>query len=76
LELAEEAELILCMTGAHRKAVVEMLPSVAGKTYCLDMETDIDDPIGQGMAAYVACAHQIQRFVRLRFDEINLPALS
>jgi protein-tyrosine-phosphatase len=74
LELAEEAELILCMTSAHRKAVVEMLPSVAGKTFCLDMEADIDDPIGKGMPAYVACAHQIQRLVRMRFDEINLPA--
>ena len=73
-ELANEAELIFCMTGAHRKAVVEMLPSVAGKTYCLGSEVDIDDPIGKGMAAYVACATQIQRLVRLRLDQINLPA--
>jgi protein-tyrosine-phosphatase len=74
LELANEAELIFCMTSAHRKAVVEMLPSVAGKTYCLDNEVDIDDPIGKGMPAYVACAKQIQRLVRFRLDEINLPA--
>jgi len=73
-ELANEAEVIFCMTSAHRKAVVEMLPSVAGKTYCLDGEVDVDDPIGKGMAAYVACAKQIQRLVRLRLDEINLPA--
>jgi len=74
MELANEAELIFCMTSAHRKGVVEMLPSVAGKTYCLDNEVDIDDPIGKGMPAYVACAKQIQRLVRLRLDEINLPA--
>jgi len=74
LELANEAELIFCMTSAHRKAVIEMLPSVAGKTYCLDTEVDIADPIGKGMAAYVACAKQIQRLVRLRLDQINLPA--
>lgn len=71
LELAQQAELIFCMTSAHRKAVVEMLPSVEGKTYCLDMQADIDDPIGKGMPAYVACARQIQRLVQLRFDEIN-----
>jgi protein-tyrosine-phosphatase len=69
-ELAAEAELIFCMTSAHRKAVVEMLPSVEGKTYCLSSEIDIDDPIGKGMAAYVDCARQIQQFVRLRLNEV------
>jgi protein-tyrosine-phosphatase len=73
-ELAGEAELIFCMTSAVRKVVLEMLPEVAGKTYCLDMQGDIADPIGKGMAAYIACAHQIQRLVRLRFDEIDFIA--
>ncbi|HZM98788.1 MAG TPA: hypothetical protein VFB70_05315 [Pyrinomonadaceae bacterium] len=75
LELAEQAELIFCMTSAHRKAVVEMLPSVAFKTYCLDAEVDVDDPIGRGMPAYIACARQIQTLVQLRLDEIK-PALA
>src|SRR5689334_14037031 len=35
-ELAQQAEMILCMTGAHRDAVIKMLPDVANKTYCLD----------------------------------------
>jgi protein-tyrosine-phosphatase len=71
-ELAEKAELIFCMTKAHREAVVAMLPAVAGKTYCLDTEADIADPIGKGMPAYIACARQIQRLVRLRMDSIDL----
>jgi len=71
-ELAAEAELIFCMTKAHRKAVVEMLPQVAGKTYCLSDEVDVDDPIGKGMAAYVDCARQIQRLVQLRVSELSL----
>lgn len=71
-ELAEKAELIFCMTKAHRQAVVEMLPAIAGKTYCLDAQEDISDPIGKGMPAYIACARQIQRLVQLRFDEISL----
>jgi protein-tyrosine-phosphatase len=74
-ELAEKAELIFCMTKAHREAVVEMLPAVAGKTYCLDVQTDIPDPIGKGMPAYIACATQIRNLVRLRFDELGLGAL-
>ena len=72
LELAEEAEMILCMTAGQRKAVVEMFPSVAGRTYCLDMEADIGDPIGKGMPAYVTCARQIQDLVRRRLDELSL----
>lgn len=72
LELAEEAELIFCMTAGQRSAVIEMFPSVAGRTYCLDMEVDIGDPIGKGMPAYVACVRQIQDLVRLRFDALDL----
>jgi len=71
-ELAAQAELIFCMTKAHRKAVVEMLPEVEGKTYCLSTEVDVDDPIGKGMAAYVDCARQIQRLVQLRLNELGL----
>jgi len=71
-ELAAEAELIFCMTSAHRKAVIEMIPAVAGKTYCLSSEADIDDPIGKGTAAYVDCAREIRRLVRLRLNEIGI----
>jgi protein-tyrosine-phosphatase len=71
-ELANEAELIFCMTKAQRQAVIEMLPQFASKTYCLHADTDVDDPIGKGMAAYVACARQIQQMVQLRLDELRL----
>ena len=71
-ELASEAELIFCMTKAQRQAVIEMLPQFAGKTYCLHAATDVDDPIGKGPAAYVACARQIQQFVRWRLNELKL----
>lgn len=71
-ELAEQAEMIFCMTSAHRQAVIEMLPSMAGKTYCLDLQGDVEDPIGKGMPAYVACAQRIRAAVQLRFNEIGL----
>ena len=73
-ELAERAELIFCMTSEHRQKVVEMLPSVAGKTYCLDLQSDVEDPIGKGMAAYLACARRIRAAVQVRFNEIGLAA--
>jgi len=72
VELANQADLILCMTSAHRKAIVEMIPSVAGKTYCLDHEADIEDPIGKGLEAYLNCALRIRDLVRLRFDELGV----
>ena len=73
-ELVQQAEMIFCMTSAHRKAVIEMLPAAAHKTYCLDVQADIDDPIGKGIEAYLHCARRIHDLVRLRFDELGLKA--
>jgi protein-tyrosine-phosphatase len=73
-ELAQQAEMIFCMTNAHRDAVIKLLPAVANKTYCLDAQSDVDDPIGKGMEAYLNCAQRIHDLVRLRFDELNLKA--
>ena len=73
-ELAQQAEMIFCMTSAHREAVIKLLPAVANKTYCLDTQSDVDDPIGKGMEAYLNCAQRIHDLVRLRFDELNLKA--
>jgi protein-tyrosine-phosphatase len=73
-ELAREAEIIFCMTRAQRDAVVKMLPAIANKTHCLDEQTDVDDPIGKGMEAYLNCARRIHDLVRLRLDELNLKA--
>jgi len=72
LELAEQAEMIFCMTSAQRKAVLEMIPSISGKTYCLDAQGDVEDPIGKGMQAYLVCARQLQSLIRSRFDDLSL----
>ncbi|HUS10905.1 MAG TPA: hypothetical protein VMZ30_10595, partial [Pyrinomonadaceae bacterium] len=72
VELAEQAERIFCMTSAHRQAVIEMIPSVAWKTYCLDHEGDIGDPIGKGMEAYLNCALRVRTLIRQRFDQLGL----
>jgi protein-tyrosine-phosphatase len=72
VELAEQAERIFCMTSAHRQAVMEMIPSVAWKTYCLDHEGDIEDPIGKGLDAYLNCAQRLHELLRMRFDELGL----
>jgi len=71
VDLANQAEVIFCMTSAHRKAVIDMLPTVAWKTHCLDDKADVADPLGKGLDAYVNCARGIQELVRLRFDELG-----
>ena len=73
-ELAQEAETIFCMTTAVREAVIKMLPAVANKTYCLDAVSDIPDPLGKGMEAYLSCARRIYDLVRLRLNELDLKA--
>lgn len=73
--LAHKVETIFCMTQAHRSAIIDMFPSVAGKTQCLDPHGDIADPLGSEQAAYVQCAVHIQNLIRLRLDEMNLDAV-
>lgn len=74
VELAHQVGTIFCMTRAHREAVIDMIPSVAGKTHCLDPEADIEDPIGSGLEAYLKCASHIHRLIRWRLDEAQLNA--
>ena len=71
-KLACQVEKIFCMTQAHRKAVIDLVPAAATKTHCLDPNGDVEDPVGRGLAAYVNCARRIHNLVRLRFEEISL----
>lgn len=68
-DLARHVEAIFCMTRAHREAVINTHPFAAGKTYCLDPDGDIEDPIGGGLEDYLNCARHIHRLVRWRLDE-------
>ena len=72
LEMVNQAEVIYCMTQAHRDAVIEMFPSAASKTMCLDPGGDIEDPIGAGLEKFLSCAKRLQDLVRFRFDELGL----
>lgn len=71
-ELANAAEMILCMTQGHRRAVIDMLPAAAGKTRCLDPDGDIEDPIGGGLEVYLKCAGRMQSLIRQCFDEAGI----
>jgi protein-tyrosine-phosphatase len=67
--MVERAEAIYCMTRGQRQAVLALVPEAAAKTACLDPEGDVPDPIGQPLAAYLACAQRLQVLVRRRLAE-------
>jgi L-threonylcarbamoyladenylate synthase len=73
-EMVNQAEVIYCMTQAHCRAVIELFPSAATKTMCLDPDGDIDDPIGAAWEKFLSCGKRIQELVRWRFDELGLLA--
>lgn len=68
-EMIHEADVILCMTQSHRRAVLALSPHAAEKTMMLSPEGDIDDPYGSDEAAYAACAGQIRTHLEARLKE-------
>lgn len=73
-ELLEQAAVVYCMTSSHRNKLVDLHPSAAWKTQCLDPDGDIEDPTGFGKEAYIQCANRIQNLVRLRLDQAGVTA--
>lgn len=70
VDMIRNAEVVYCMTEAHRVAVLSLAPDAGGKVHRLDPSGDIADPIGGGPQVYDRCARQIQQHVRRRLDEI------
>jgi protein-tyrosine phosphatase len=66
LDLAREADVILCMTAAHRLAVLQVDPTAADKTRLLDPDGDIDDPFGAEGEVYRRCAE----LLRLKIERV------
>ena len=52
--LLDESDRIICMTGGHRRAVVELLPDAADRITTLLPGADVPDPFGGPVAAYDA----------------------
>ncbi len=69
-EMIHEADVILCMTRSHQRAVLAMAPHAQDKTMLLDPAGEIDDPYGLDEAAYAACADQIRARLESRLKEL------
>lgn len=68
-DMIHEADVVLCMTKAHRAAVINMDPSAESKTQLLDPSGEVEDPIGQGPVAYRRAAASIERSLLHRLKE-------
>ncbi len=73
----ENYDLILCLTIAHKRAVLSMFPKLKGKVYTLkeyvqtdNKYIDIDDPWGLDIDVYKDCAKDIVQNVDKLLDKI------
>lgn len=73
-DLLERAEAVYCMTTNQREAVLRLVPEAAGKTFCLDPDGDIPDPIGSTVDVYKSCAERLRALVRRRFQDLLVEA--
>lgn len=68
-DLLQDADVIFTMTERHRDAVVHLLPRAADKTFRLDPERDVDDPVGGPASLYAHTAEQIREAIQKHIDE-------
>jgi len=68
-ELIRDADLIFCMTRQHVAEVTGKLPDAAGRTFLLDADGDVVDPIGADAETYLRVAERIQGSLQTRMKE-------
>jgi protein-tyrosine phosphatase len=68
-DLIQRADCILTMTASHRNVVLGMLPSASQRCRLLAADHGIDDPIGQAVEVYAACAAEMEAALRDRIAE-------
>jgi protein-tyrosine-phosphatase len=68
-DLVRQAEAIFCMTRLHRETAIAAFPADARKIHCLDPNRDVQDPSGQGSAAFIELARVLQTSIQQRVRE-------
>ena len=73
----EQADLVVCMTAAHKRRVLAKYPNLDGKVYTLKEYAgekeymDVDDPWGFSIDVYTSCAKEIVEFVDKLIEKIS-----
>ncbi len=71
-ELLRRADAIYTMTAAHSAEVAELYPWAERKTFQLDPDADIADPIGSPLSVYERVATRILELLKKRLSELPL----
>lgn len=73
-ELVRESDLILVMTAAHKRLILENIPEAAGKVFTLAEfaggRQDVSDPFGMPVGIYRKCALEIGELVAKSLHKI------
>ena len=69
-EMVEQSDLLFVMSSAHLEHVLAYFPEAEFKTFLLDENGNISDPVGQSEAVYLRCADQIEKAIERRMRDI------
>lgn len=75
-EMLEQADLILTMTRAQRDQIWDQYPYLSSRVYTLaeyagQPETEIEDPYGQGQAAYQKALRQMKPLLQIIANHLS-----
>jgi len=76
-DVIDMADLILTMTGVHKKRLLQLKPDAASKTYTLgeycgvSRNTDIQDPFGGDIDIYMNCRDEIKRHILVLVEKLK-----
>ena len=67
-KLLEYADRIFCMTPAHTRELLSIMPEISYKVFTLAQKSGgISDPIGGSIEVYETCARQIREELEKEF---------
>ncbi|AZR74915.1 hypothetical protein BBF96_11765 [Anoxybacter fermentans] len=78
-ELVQDADLILTMTQAHKKMLLDLYPDAKEKVFTLKEYTirpeeesnlDIADPFGQPVEVYQKCAGELEIYLKRLLEQL------
>jgi protein-tyrosine phosphatase len=69
VELIHQADVIYTMSRAHAQAVTALVPAASEKTFTLDPDKDIEDPIGGDVSLYAELATELRGLIERRLNE-------
>ncbi|MHB1394368.1 MAG: low molecular weight protein arginine phosphatase [Clostridia bacterium] len=76
-DIIDRADLILTMTGAHKKRLLQLRPDAAPKTHTLAEfceaagNKDICDPFGGDIDIYINCRDEISKYIEMLVEKLK-----